>query len=292
MSINGQGVRGLIGREVKVNRGAEAVQGKVVDARSDYMVLICKKGFVYVNGLNIKSITDTGRSSGSSTPLSNPIPSNSFMEVLQALRFRRVQINLGCRDEVEGILADVNQSQIIITTDRQEVIRIPIYHVKTICVVRGGHTSNGHKSSGTTSHPDKSSGHKSSGHKSCGKQPHKSPGHKCCDKHPHKSSGHKCCDKHPHKASGHKCCDKQPHKSSGHKCCDKHPHKSSGHKCCDKQPHKSSGHKCCDKQPHKSSGHKCCDKHPHKSPGHKCCDKHPHKSSGHKSIGYVSGRRK
>ncbi|WP_153028303.1 hypothetical protein [Paenibacillus amylolyticus] len=269
MSMNGQGIRGLLGREVKVNRGAEAVQGKLIDVRGDYMAVSCKKGCVYVNGLNVKSITDTGRSSGSSTPMNNPIPSNSFLEVVQALRFRRVLINEGSRDEVEGILAEANQNQLIITTDRQEVVRIPTYHVKSICIVRGGNKSSGNKSCGKPSHPNKSTGQK------------------CCEKHPHKSTGHKCCEKHPHKSTGQKCCEKHPHKSTGHKCCEKHPHKSTGHKCCEKHPHKSTGQKCCEKHPHKSTGHKCCEKHPHKSTGQKCCEKHPHKSTG-----YISGRRK
>lgn len=43
MSMNGQGIRGLLGREVKVNRGPEAVQGKLIDVRGDYMAVSCKK---------------------------------------------------------------------------------------------------------------------------------------------------------------------------------------------------------------------------------------------------------
>ena len=94
MSMNGQGMRGLVGREVKINRGGpDSIQGTLMDVRWDYMAVSCKEGMVYVNDAHVKSITDTGRSGGARGPMGNPIPANTFLGVMQALRFRPVQIN-------------------------------------------------------------------------------------------------------------------------------------------------------------------------------------------------------
>ncbi|MGF9697361.1 DUF6897 domain-containing protein [Paenibacillus sp. MABNR03] len=144
MSMNGQGMRGLLGREIKINRGGpDAVQGTLMDVRWDYMAMNCKEGIVYVNETHVKSITDTGRSGGNrNAAMENPIPSNSFLGVMQALRFRRVQINRGGPEKVEGILADANQNQLIMTLKNQEIVRIPMQHVKSVSLVRGSNNNN------------------------------------------------------------------------------------------------------------------------------------------------------
>lgn len=96
MSMNGHGMRSLVGREVKINRGGpDSVQGTLMDVRWDYMAVNCKEGIVYVSDSHVKSITDTGRSGGARGPIGNPIPANTFLGVMQALRFRQVQINRG-----------------------------------------------------------------------------------------------------------------------------------------------------------------------------------------------------
>lgn len=148
MSMNGQGMRGLLGREIKINRGGpDAVQGTLMDVRWDYMAMNCKEGIVYVNENHVKSITDTGRSGGNrSAALGNPIPSNTFLGVMQALRFRRVQINRGGPEKVEGILADANQNQLVMALKNQEIVRIPLQHVKSVSVVRGSNNNNSNNS--------------------------------------------------------------------------------------------------------------------------------------------------
>ncbi|MGG4478826.1 DUF6897 domain-containing protein [Paenibacillus illinoisensis] len=144
MSMNGQGMRGLLGREIKINRGGpDSVTGTLMDVRWDYMAVSCKEGIVYVNENHVKSITETGRSGGNrAAALGNPIPSNTFLGVMQALRFRRVQINRGGPEKVEGILADANQNQLILTLKNQEIVRIPLQHVKSVSLVRGSNNNN------------------------------------------------------------------------------------------------------------------------------------------------------
>jgi len=153
MSMNGQGMRGLLGREIKINRGGpDAVQGTLMDVRWDYMAMNCKEGIVYVNETHVKSITDTGRSGGNRTAaMGNPIPSNTFLGVMQALRFRRVQINRGGPEKVEGILADANQNQLILALKNQEIVRIPLQHVKSVSIVRGSNNNNSNSNNSNNS---------------------------------------------------------------------------------------------------------------------------------------------
>jgi spore coat protein B len=189
MSMNGQGMRGLVGREVKINRGGpDAIQGTLMDVRWDYMAVSCKEGMVYVNDAHVKSITDTGRSGGARGSMGNPIPANTLLGVMQALRFRPVQINRGGPEKVEGILADANQSQLILTLKNQEIIRIPLQHVKSVSLVRGSsnnnsnnsgnngkNTSQGNKTQNTQSGGNRSQGNRSAGNQACG---NKSQGNK------------------------------------------------------------------------------------------------------------------
>lgn len=153
MSMNGQGMRGLLGREIKINRGGpDSVTGTLMDVRWDYMAMSCKEGIVYVNETHVKSITDTGRSGGNRTAaLGNPIPSNTFLGVMQALRFRRVQINRGGPEKVEGILADANQNQLILALKNQEIVRIPLQHVKSVSIVRGSNNNNNNSNNSNNS---------------------------------------------------------------------------------------------------------------------------------------------
>lgn len=153
MSMNGQGMRGLLGREIKINRGGpDSVTGTLMDVRWDYMAMSCKEGIVYVNETHVKSITDTGRSGGNrAAAMGNPIPSNTFLGVMQALRFRRVQINRGGPEKVEGILADANQNQLILALKNQEIVRIPLQHVKSVSIVRGSNNNNSNSNNSNNS---------------------------------------------------------------------------------------------------------------------------------------------
>jgi spore coat protein B len=178
--MNGQGMRGLLGREIKINRGGpDSVQGTLTDVRWDYMAMNCKEGIVYVNESHVKSITDTGRSGGNrNAAMGNPIPSNTFLGVMQALRFRRVQINRGGPEKVEGILADANQNQLIMALKNQEIVRIPMQHVKSVSLVRGGgNNNNNNNNSNNTSQGNQASkgnqtaqGNQSRGNRSQGNQ--------------------------------------------------------------------------------------------------------------------------
>ncbi|WP_211747500.1 hypothetical protein [Paenibacillus sp. Marseille-Q4541] len=167
-------MRGLLGRGVKINRGGpDAIEGTLMDVRWDHMVVHCKEGLVYVNESHIKSITDTGRSGGARGFMQDPIRSNNFLGVMRSLRYQRVQINRGGPEKLEGILADADQNQLVMTLKNQEIVRIPLYHVKSISVLgkdqKNNNTSQGNKENSNQSQGNQSKGNQSKSNQSKGK---------------------------------------------------------------------------------------------------------------------------
>jgi len=219
MSTNGQGMRGLLGREIKVNRGGpDSVHGTLLDVRWDYLAMNCKEGIVYINESHVKSITDTGRSGGNrSAAMGNPIPSNTFLGVMQALRFRRVQINRGGPEKVEGILADANQNQLIMTLKNQEIVRIPIQHVKSVSLVRGGNNNNSNSGNNTSQGNQATQGNQSRGNRSQGNQA--AQGNRSQGAQGNQSRGNRSQGAQGNQSRGNKSRGNQGNKSKGNKSC-------------------------------------------------------------------------
>ncbi|SFS52159.1 hypothetical protein [Paenibacillus sp. 453mf] len=164
MALYDQGMRGLIGRGVKINRGGpDAIEGTLMDVRNDHMVINTKNGLVYVKDSHIKSITDTGRTSGAARNLATPIFANTFLGVMQALRFQQIQINRGGPEKLEGVLVDANQNQLILTMKNQEIVRIPLYHIKSVSALRGGNSENNNSSQGNQGQNNQSDGNQAGG---------------------------------------------------------------------------------------------------------------------------------
>ncbi|MCM3129127.1 hypothetical protein ACFQ3J_08200 [Paenibacillus provencensis] len=159
MALYDQGMRGLIGKGVKINRGGpDAIEGTLMDVRYDHMVINTKNGLVYVKDSHIKSITDTGRTSGVARNLATPIFANTFLGVMEALRFQQIQINRGGPEKLEGVLADANQNQLILTMKNQEIVRIPLYHIKSVSALRSGNSGNNNSSQGNQGQNNQSGG--------------------------------------------------------------------------------------------------------------------------------------
>ncbi|MEC0255537.1 hypothetical protein [Paenibacillus lautus] len=184
MAYNRFGFGNLVGRNVKINRGGpDSIEGLLLDAQSDYLVAVADGGFVYVKDDHVKSITDTGKSGGARESIVNPITAYNFVGVMQALRYRLVKINRGGPEKLEGIIVDVNQNYLILTVKGQEVVHIPVSHIKSITVVRGGgnNQSGGNQnqnqnqnqnsnSQGNQSNQSQSQGNRSGGNQSGGNQ--------------------------------------------------------------------------------------------------------------------------
>jgi len=161
----------LVGRNVKINRGGpDAMSGRLVAVRSNYLVLQTKKGVVYINAEHVKSITEAAGGSGGRTAMY--IVADSFNGVLRQLRQQFVQINQGGPEKVEGYIAEVSGDSLLLISGRDS-IRIPLFHVRSVSLVerkggKSGGNSNSSKSGGNKSGGNKSGGNKSGGNKSGG----------------------------------------------------------------------------------------------------------------------------
>lgn len=135
----------LVGQSVKINRGGpDSVEGVLLSVQNDYLSVWTKDNkVVYISTTHIKSITATGKSGGVQGAMASPIRSYNFASLLQALRYRYVQINRGGPEKLEGIVADANQSYLMLAVKGEEVVRIPIYHVKSVSVVSNSNSSSG-----------------------------------------------------------------------------------------------------------------------------------------------------
>ncbi|WP_237391933.1 hypothetical protein [Paenibacillus dendrobii] len=160
----------LVGQTVKINRGGpDSVEGVLLSVQNNYLAVWSKEGsIVYVSTTHIKSITATGKSGGAQGTMASPISAYNFASLLQALRYRHVQINRGGPEKLEGIVADANQSYLMLAVKGEEVVRIPIYHVKSVSVLvnSSGNSSSGNSSSGNNK--NNSGGNKSGGNNSGG----------------------------------------------------------------------------------------------------------------------------
>ncbi|MDR9852227.1 hypothetical protein RJP21_01275 [Paenibacillus sp. VCA1] len=190
MSLSGLEFMGLVGQTVKVNRGGpDSVEGVLLSAQNSYLAVWSKdKKIVYISTQHIKSITASqgsqgsrsggtqsgskGSRSGGASYMGRPIHAHSFAGLLQSLQYRHVQINRGGPEKLEGVIINANQNYLMLAVKGEEVVRIPIFHIKSVTVV--GSSSNNNGSKGNSSNGNKgnnqSGGNKSGGNKSGGNQ--------------------------------------------------------------------------------------------------------------------------
>lgn len=148
-----QRANNLIGRQVKINRGGpDMVEGQLVAIPADFMVVSTKDGIVYVNAVHVKSITETGQSGGTTGNRSGNrsrsaafITASSFRSLLSKLRHQFIQINRGGPEKIDGFLAEINSDSLLVVVNR-EIIRIPVFHIKTVNVSGKGKNNNGNSS--------------------------------------------------------------------------------------------------------------------------------------------------
>ncbi|WP_244867452.1 hypothetical protein [Paenibacillus cineris] len=169
MSLAGNNTMNSIGSEVKINRGGpDSIVGVLVGVQHGYLAVATKEGIVYVNSTHIKSISSTGKSGGAKAMTVDPIMAGNFTGLLHALRYQHVQINRGGPEKIEGVVADVNHSTLTLVAKKDEVISIPIFHVKSVMVI-GSNTSGGNKNK-SGGNKNQSKGNQSGGNQSKGNQ--------------------------------------------------------------------------------------------------------------------------
>ncbi|MDQ0875603.1 spore coat protein B [Paenibacillus sp. V4I3] len=135
MSLNYLG--SLIGTEVKINRGGpDSIVGRLLSVHHDYLAVQMKDGtIVYIQLQHIKSISSTN-SNVSRGNKSNRAPQRfenayTFEGLLGQLRYTNVQINRGGPEKVEGLVVHSGDNILLLVVNN-EIIRIPIFHVKSI----------------------------------------------------------------------------------------------------------------------------------------------------------------
>jgi len=128
----------FIGKTIKINRGGpESIVGKLIAVHADYIVLLTKDGVVYVNTHHIKSITEgkTNQSIGRTIGRTGYIVAHSFHDVLRRLTKHFVQINQGGPEKVTGFIVEVGPDTLLLVSGK-EVIRIPLFHIRTVSLAR------------------------------------------------------------------------------------------------------------------------------------------------------------
>ncbi|MBD3920103.1 hypothetical protein H8B09_15165 [Paenibacillus sp. PR3] len=157
---NANFLEALVGEQVKINRGGpNAINGKLLAVKSDYLVVGTTEGVVYVKRSHIKSITDldgshgtggsrTGGTGGRSGGTKAFIQADNFRGVLKALNQKFVQVNWGGPEKVEGFLAEVSGDRVLIVSQHKKVDMF-IDHIQSIKLEMKKRSSNGSSGTGT-----------------------------------------------------------------------------------------------------------------------------------------------
>jgi spore coat protein B len=126
-----------LGKTIRVDRGGpESRQGKLLAVFEDYFVLLTERdGVVYYKTNHIKSITE---SSKDLMKLGVEIPENfeyktgeSFLKLLESIKYQWVRINRGGPETLEGVLNDVNKEFASLIV-KEEVVRFSMKHMRNI----------------------------------------------------------------------------------------------------------------------------------------------------------------
>ncbi|WP_147306887.1 hypothetical protein [Paenibacillus taihuensis] len=151
-----------MGMNVRINRGGpESLDGRMIGVQKGYLVLRNSTGTVYVNSSHVRSVTDLPTNSSRGMSQAQFIKADSFNGVLHALTRKFVQINWGGPERIEGFIAQVGNQALMLVVG-QELVQIPLYHIKTVKTA-GIYASGGSKGSQGSRGTGGSGGNKSGG---------------------------------------------------------------------------------------------------------------------------------
>lgn len=159
----------LVGTNVKINMGGpESRTGRLLAVKSDFLVVDTEKdGVIYYQLAHVKGVSiDSKDEYRRRSRRVRFINTDCFKDVLKKLVHKRVRLNRGGPESVEGVLNNAFKHYIEVTGN-DNVLFISIYHLKSISHVsheHGGGKSSGHKKGSGKKKNQKSSGNnKSSG---------------------------------------------------------------------------------------------------------------------------------
>lgn len=133
------------GNMVRIDRGGpESRNGRLLDVKSDYLVLYTEKdGVVYYQLEHVKSLSyakhdkkERSEDNSSREAFVKPdyIETDNFSELLSSMRYKWVTINRGGPEKMQGVLADSNDDHLVLICEK-EVCRIATYHIRNISYI-------------------------------------------------------------------------------------------------------------------------------------------------------------
>ncbi|MFC7394446.1 hypothetical protein [Scopulibacillus cellulosilyticus] len=136
----------LIGNNVKINMGGpESKTGELLTVSSDHLAIDSEKdGVIYYQLRHVRGVTVNSKNASLSSGNANYIEGESFNDILSALTYKKIRINRGGPESVEGVLNRAFDHYIEVTTN-DEVLFVSIYHIKSI-----SHVSDQKKDSGSS----------------------------------------------------------------------------------------------------------------------------------------------
>ncbi|WLD94712.1 hypothetical protein [Alkalihalobacillus sp. AL-G] len=188
-------VSGLKGQWIKINLGGpESRAGKLLAIKKDYLTIQTKKDeVIYYQLDHIKGVSINANNYWLTSRKVKHLDEECFVDVLRHFKHKKVKINRGGPESIEGVMNEIFKDHIELTVG-DDIVFLSIWHLKSVSAAESAkHHSSGKKSSGKKGKGKKDSGKKSSGKKSSGKKSsdRKSSGRKSSD---HKSSGKKRSD--------------------------------------------------------------------------------------------------
>ena len=150
----------LEGKIVRIDRGGpESRTGKLLSVNSDYFTLLTEKeGIIFYQAHHIKSLTQNvkqGLEFGSDFEDKYQLRApQDFRCVLASLKNYWVKVNRGGPESIEGVLSEVLPECIILVAN-EEVIRISIFHIRSISYQLNGGRKKGSESKNSSESSNK-----------------------------------------------------------------------------------------------------------------------------------------
>ncbi|WP_139822821.1 hypothetical protein [Tuberibacillus sp. Marseille-P3662] len=153
------------GKNVKVNFGGpESRSGRLLIVKSDYLAInterdgVCYYQLKHVKGVSIDS-KDHSRTSGRHN---HCYEENDFVEILRCFKHKRIKINRGGPESIEGVLNNIFDHHLEVTIN-DEIIFVSIYHIKSVSQISNSkHSGHRRSSHGTGHRKSHRTGHKHS----------------------------------------------------------------------------------------------------------------------------------
>ncbi|MFJ7755045.1 hypothetical protein ACQKGI_06675 [Peribacillus muralis] len=129
----------LKGKFVRVYKGGpESREGRLVEVRSDYIVLQTEENhLVYYAIEHLKIVVENAKRALNLCPINDKgfVYPETFIGALEALQDSCIQVNGGGPTSKVGRVIDVKEEFLVLSTEREGLVLFPISHIKSVIVV-------------------------------------------------------------------------------------------------------------------------------------------------------------